>query len=226
VFHQTFGGALEPAAMTDGLGERWAIQDNFQKLHACCQYAHATVEATLELRAQLGRAPDDDAIERVVVETHPRARTLDGDAPPTTLAARFSIPHAAAASALLGHAGAEAFSTAVIEDRRIASLRQRVELAAFEPLPAPPDDRPARVTWYLADGTRMSAACLSARGGPDRPFSVQEILAKIAGITAPVHPGFDALAGALTADPERFAATPWSALVAQLTAGNSPCTGQ
>ncbi len=218
VFHQTFGGAVEPAAMTDGLGQRWAIQDNFQKLHACCQYAHATVEATLELRAQLGRAPNDHTIERVVVETHPHARQLDGDAPPTTLAARFSIPHAAAASALLGHAGAEAFSTAAIEDRGIAALRARVELAPFEPLPPPPDERPARVTWHLADGTRLSAECLSARGGPDRPFSVPEILAKIAGITTPVYAGFDALADELAADPGRFAETPWPALVARLTA--------
>jgi len=44
------------------------------------------------------------------------------------------------------------------------------------------------VTWELTDGRRLTAECLSARGGPDRPFSAAEIAAKALGIVAAPYP--------------------------------------
>ena len=44
--------------------------------------------------------------------------TLDNREPATSLAAKFSIPHIAAAACLYGHAGADAFAGAHLNDRR------------------------------------------------------------------------------------------------------------
>lgn len=70
----------------------------------------------------------------------------------------------------------------------IAGLRERVTIGAFEPEPEWPHDRPARVTWILSDGTRIERECLSARGGPDRPFADADIRAKIVDIVQEPYP--------------------------------------
>ena len=114
--------------------------------------------------------------------------TLDNREPATSLAAKFSIPHIAAAACLYGHAGAEAFAGARLNEAPLAHLREKVELAPFDNVPAWPNDRPARVTVTLDDGSAHASECISARGGPDKPFGPDIIEAKINGIMAPAYP--------------------------------------
>ena len=84
-----------------------------------------------------------------------------------------------------------------IVDTRIATLRERVSLRPYEPKPTPPQDRPARVTWIFADGSKETAECLSARGEPGRPFTETEILEKSSSITASIYPALADKAKAL-----------------------------
>src|SRR5690606_18750903 len=101
------------------------------KLFACCQYAHSTVEALLEIRAE-----DPAIAERVValdIRTHALALKLDNARPETSLAAKFSVPHMAAAALVLGTIDAHASSPAAIVDPRIAALRERITLQPFTP---------------------------------------------------------------------------------------------
>jgi 2-methylcitrate dehydratase PrpD len=191
------GAGVNPAALRDGLGEDWAILGNFQRLYACCQFGHSTIEATLELRDTLGAARSVDDIRRIVVEIHPLGMHLDSVTPTTTLGARFSMPHITAAVTRLGHAGVDAFSLAAIADPAIAALRGRIELVPWTPAPVPPRDRPARVTWHLSDGTRLTAACESARGEPGREFTRDEILAKLDEHAGDDFPGLSTAARAI-----------------------------
>lgn len=177
VFADVLGTGFDAAALTDGLGVRWAVEDGYHKIYACCQYAHSTVEATLELRAR-GLAPAE--IEEIVVETHPRALLLTAVKPPNVLSAKFSIPHAAAAAALLATGGQRAFSDEARQDAAICALRRRVTIKPYAPIAAPPKDRPARVTWRLANGEAHSAVCESARGGADRPIAHEVLRQKFA----------------------------------------------
>ena len=197
VFAETFGAGMDPAAMTEGLGDDWAILANFERRHACCQFGHSAIESTLALLAAMpeGRVIGD--LERIVVETHPLGLNLDTVTPTTTLGARFSMPHIVAATALLGHADVAAFTMEQIADPRIAALRERVTLRPYEPTPTPPRDRPARVTWIFPDGTKQTAECPSARGEPGRPFTETEILEKSSSITASVYPALADKAKAL-----------------------------
>lgn len=169
----------------------------------------------MELLQRHGDAPED--IAAITVAVHEQAWELNGADPATTLAAKFSVPHAAAATAVLGHGGAEAFDAATLDDPRIAALRQKVEMVPFEPALPPPHDRPARVSWTLVDGTRREAECLSARGGPDRPFAAEEILAKIEAICDPVYPALGPAARRAIALDPAFLAEPWDRAVARIT---------
>ena len=97
VFVGVFGTDCRPEALTDGLGTRWAIANGYHKMFACCQYTHSAIEASLQLREKFADRRAD--LEQIVVETHPLAMQLTTVEPETTLAAKFSIPHAAAAIA-------------------------------------------------------------------------------------------------------------------------------
>ena len=215
-----FGATAHPEALTEDLGRSWAATDAYHKLHACCQYAHAAVEASLQIAAALPKPARPEDISAIRIETHWRARKLDNPRPATTLAARFSLQHALATVATHGHAGAAAFGAPTLADPALAALRERVSIAAFDPEPDWPNDRPARVAWELADGSRIERTCLSARGGPDRPFAEAELRDKIAGILAEPCPGMVRVADGLLALDPALLARPWrDTLAAGLAAG-------
>jgi 2-methylcitrate dehydratase PrpD len=189
-FHRAMGATAHLERLTEGLGESWAIRDGYHKLFACCQYAHSTVEALLEARAEIGEARIDEIVT-VDVRAHALALKLDDARPRTSLGAKFSVPHAAAAALVRGDVSADACAPAAIGDPRIARLRERVRLSPFTPVPAPPHDRPASVTVTLADGTAVERTCMSAIGSPDRPLGLDILLdQKLAGAVGDVHPRF------------------------------------
>ena len=160
-------------------------------------------------------------VQRVAVETHPLGMTLDNREPATSLAAKFSIPHIAAAACLYGHAGAEAFAGAHLNDAPLATLREKVELVPFENVPAWPNDRPARVTVTLDDGSAHTGECISARGGPDKPFGQDVIQSKINGIMAPAYPNAPAVMGQCLSLDRSLLDMRWRDVVAGLVAGAS-----
>lgn len=183
-----FGADIDPGELTRGLGEAWAVEDGYHKMHACCQYGHSTVEAIADAIGP-GQRPDPADVRTIRIETHENALKLDNPRPATTLAAKFSIQHIAAASLCFGHAGARAFHAATLRDPAVDALRARVEIAAFEPAMPAPNDRPSRVTIALKDGGELRGECLSARGGKDRPFSEEQIRDKAAANLDDAYPG-------------------------------------
>ncbi|MGD9985971.1 MmgE/PrpD family protein [Pseudonocardia sp.] len=179
---------VTPGELTAGLGERWGVEDGYQKPYACCQYLHASVEAAATLVVAL---PDDvDAIASVEVRTHPLGAALTEADPATTLAGRFSLPHAV--STVLHHRTTDAavFSGAHLHDPGTAALRGRVRVEEWADTPAAPHDRPSTVRVTLRDGRVLEETVLSAAGGPDRPLSRPELLAKYETLTGGLRPGF------------------------------------
>ena len=217
VFATGLGAECKPEEISRDLGGVWAITQNFQKLHACCQFLHSTVEAMLDIQQQCGGALPAEKIAGIAIEAHPRAERLAGTRPPTTLGAKFSLPHAAAAVAVLGHAGAAAFAADSLNDPRIDALRQKVEILPFEPIPEWPNDRPSRIRLTLDDGAALESECMSARGGPDRPFACEEILEKIDGICDPVYPRLGGFARQAIALDGALLDRPWDQVVSDFT---------
>lgn len=217
VYATVLGGRPVPQRLVEGLGEQWAVLDGYTKVYACCQHLHSAVEATLELRAAHPALAQHGRIETIDVQTHPLALPLVNRAPRTTLGAKFSMPHAVAAALLHGNAGATAFSVETLEDAAMGQLRQRVTTTAWEPLLPPPNDRPARVTVRLVDGSSVTAECLSARGGPDRPLPVDTWRAKLVELAQPVYPRTVPVFDEIVAGDARRRAQPWPELVRELT---------
>jgi 2-methylcitrate dehydratase PrpD len=213
VFTFSFGTRAMPEKLVEGLGSAWSVANGYHKIFACCGYAHSAVEATLDIRSRMGaRKPED--IDEIVVETGPGGMTLTTVNPETVLAAKFSLPHAVAATAQLGTAGARAFTYDTLADASIAALRRRVRLAPYDNVQPAPKDRPARVRLKFKDGEEISAVCESARGGADQPFDEPTLLSKLAENTGAVFPGAPAVLAAIIKGDAALAAKPWRDVLA------------
>jgi len=103
VYSTVFGAAVCPNAISDGLGNVWAVSAGYHKLHACCQYSHAAVEATLDVMSEISKLVDSTDIQSIHLDTHRLGRKLDNPSPSTTLAAKFSMQHVLATAAHHGH---------------------------------------------------------------------------------------------------------------------------
>ena len=80
------------------------------------------------MRERLGTGRRVEDIEEILVETHPRGLTLTAVEPRTVLSAKFSMPHAMAATAIAGTGGQPAFSEEALHEPRITELRRKVRL--------------------------------------------------------------------------------------------------
>jgi 2-methylcitrate dehydratase PrpD len=170
---------VEEAALTDGLGERWQLADGYFKRHAACRYTHPVLDALADLEV------DPDRVESVSVETYPAAARLHESRPETELAAKFSIPFAAATALVTGETSPEAFREAAITPETLA-LAERVSVGVGEEFAArAPDQRGARVTVATPDET-LTREVLAARGGDHDPFTEAELETKFHTLVDPV----------------------------------------
>jgi 2-methylcitrate dehydratase PrpD len=186
VFVGAYKTNAKPDALVAGLGDTWSVTNGYHKVFACCGYAHSAVEATLELLGRMQKKKEE--IAEIVVEAAPGGQALRNAEPETVLAAKFSMPHAIAATVQLGTAGARAFTQDKLEDAEISKLRKRVRLQPYPDIKPAPNDRPARVTMRFDDGAEMSAVVESARGGADKPFDEPTLLSKLAENAGSVFP--------------------------------------
>ena len=109
--------------------------------------------------------------------------------PATTLAARFSLPHIAAITLILGHASTACFATTTLSDPAIAALRDKVRVLPFDMGKSLGHHWPAAVA-IKAAGKVYQATHVTARGGHGEPYSEEEILKKIDILTCKPYPSF------------------------------------
>jgi 2-methylcitrate dehydratase PrpD len=123
--------------------------------------------------------PAPEEIARIDVATYRFASVMRHPDPPNSFAAKYSLPHAAAAVVLRGNAGYGSFTEAVVQDPAIAALRQRVHIAEDPQMTTvAPRLKPARVTVTLTDGRQSTQTCESPRGDFQRPYQEADIRAK------------------------------------------------
>lgn len=169
-FGQLVGDGFQTDNMLDELGQCWEIGRNYFRLRACCNPTYAALDALEAALAELRPTPDD--IERIEVATYRFASVMQNPAPANTFAARYSLPHAAAAIVVRGDAGYASFTEAALNDPTIAALRQRVQIREEPQFTSQvPQHKPARVTVTLKDGRQCSKTCESAAGDYQRPYS-------------------------------------------------------
>ncbi len=182
-FGHILGDEFDPNMLVDGLGERYEIMRGYFKPHSACRYAHAAVDAVLELTSHKKLKPDE--IRSVEVATYDIAATLKETHPTTPLAGRFSIPHTVAATLVLGHANPEAFTLDALNNPDIQALASKVILTENPDFTAmAPAKRPASVTIIFNSGEEKQHTVYSSKGDPDQPMSPDELETKFQQLTS------------------------------------------
>lgn len=188
VFGRVASDTFWEAALTEALGTRWEVSRNYFKMHACCRYNHAALDA---LGAVMRETPDlaPEAIDRVMVESYSLAAELDDPRPQNVLAAKFSVPFAVATTVVNRASTVESFAADKVADPAIRALAERVRVVEDPKMSARlPDERPARVTVALRDGRTFSAHTATNRGDYADPYASAEIAQKYRSLTARLWP--------------------------------------
>src|SRR5213593_2717756 len=176
-FAQLVGDGFRPEVVTEELGQRWEIARNYFRLRACCNPIYAALDALEDILTDL--RPHPASIESIEVATYRFAANMRDPDPVNYFAAKYSLPHAAAALVLRGDAGYHAFTEEVVRDPAIAAFRRRVTVREDPDLSAHvPRLKPARVTVTFTDGRQVTRLRESARGDYQDPYGEGEVRSK------------------------------------------------
>lgn len=150
------------------------------KYFPCCGAAHRVLDSLLELRNEVGFAPD--AVERIVATVgYLNFRNLKYDKPQTPMEARFSMQYCAAVAVLNGAVRLADFTAQAIGRPEFRAFLGRTKLEhhaasdeAIDPSAAPPHV----VEIFLKDGRRFHRARKFPKGSPADPLSEAERISK------------------------------------------------
>jgi 2-methylcitrate dehydratase PrpD len=194
VFMEILEAKMATEALISQIGNEWSLNASYHKIYACCQHGHSSIEAVLEMLDLAHDFPPIHDIAAIDVYTFPLALSLNNATPPTTLGAKFSLPHMVAAALIYKTGGPRAFYQDTLSDPTVAILREKVNLMPFDKSLTPPNDRPSKIVIKTYGGKIFEQECLSSQGGPDRPFSQDVVLNKINDLSAIDLPGLVHLA--------------------------------
>ena len=182
VFGHVVSDSFDSEAFAADLGTRWEVSRNYFKMHSCCRYNHAALDALAMLRA--AHRFDTDEIAGIVVETYALAVELNDPAPKNVLAGKFSVPFAIATALVNGTTQVQSFTMPNVENPEILALAQKVSVIEDRAMTAMlPHKRPARVSVTLSDGRCLQAATETNRGDWSDPYPATEIREKYLSLT-------------------------------------------
>ena len=177
--------ANEVADWWSDLGSTWLITEQYFKPHPVCRWAQPAVEAALRLRAAHTIDPGD--IVRVEVATFHEGARLTVRHPANTEQAQYSLPFPLAAALVRGALGATEVTGEALADPTIAAMANLVVITEDDDHNARfPDERLARVTIELADGSRLASPDTYASGDPHTALSDEQIRHKFHALAEPV----------------------------------------
>ena len=185
VFGNVVSDSFDTGAMIDQLGRRWEVTRNYFKLHSCCRYNHAALDALEMIVGDHPQVRVADKIHRIEVRTYGLAAEMSEQAPQNTLAAKFSIPFAVATCLINGSSGVASFTWDAVRSTSVRKLAKHVVVTEDPEMSAMlPEMRPASVTVHMRDGSVFEAATETNRGDWRDPYSQTELREKYCSLAA------------------------------------------
>jgi 2-methylcitrate dehydratase PrpD len=186
-FRAYLDGEYDAHAVTDGLGETWAVPGINFKPYPANHFCHAGIDAALALRAR-GLRPGEVASLTLGVST-PVLPTIGEPIetkrrPETAYQAQFSGPYTVAAGLFGGHGlglGLDDFTDDLARDPARRALMAKVDVVDdADATDVFPRQFAAVLTAVTAAGETMTERVMTNRGGADRPLSDEELALKFA----------------------------------------------
>ena len=168
---------LDSAAMLDGLGTTWEVEQNAFKPYSCGIVSHPVIDAAIALRTQIG---DPASIASVDVTVRPVVLDVMGVVEPQDgLQSKFSVYHCFAVGLLDNAAGPDQYTDERALDQPVVTLRRKVT-ARLDPQ-MPKDACHVEVT--LTDGRRLGYHVDHASGSVDNAMTDEQLRDKFLGLT-------------------------------------------
>ncbi len=184
-FSRFVSESFDPSQMTAGLGESYAICENYFKPFPTCRFTHPGIEA---LKALLSRHPiDPGQVKQITLTSFKAAVHAGGGVPANLEALRFSLPYLLAVLLIYRRIDRGILSEERLHEAAVRELAARVELvlsAEYESLR--PGRNAAHVAVELSDGRVLSHETLDCPGDPLNPLPAEVIHRKFNELAGPV----------------------------------------
>jgi 2-methylcitrate dehydratase PrpD len=165
--------------ITQKLGDTWEISLNTYKPFACGIVEHPAIDGCIQLRNE--HKLKGDEIESISLKVHPLVLELTGKKTPQTgLEGKFSVYHSSAVAVIHGAAGEEEYSDAVVRDRKVIALRDKVVATVDKAM----HEDQVHVTIKLKNGKSLEKYVEHAVGSLGRPMSDTDLEAKFRALCA------------------------------------------
>ncbi|HZC99117.1 MAG TPA: MmgE/PrpD family protein [Actinomycetes bacterium] len=166
----------DPARLTDGLGDRWAVLETSFKLHACCRHTHPAADALLQVMRE--HRLSADRLTRVRAMVHQAAIDVLGPVtdPRTVHQSKFSMGFVLALIALYGRAGTAEFTDEQLGNPEVLAFLDRVEMVVD-----PEIDAAYPLRWMggveveTVEGERFASRVDVPKGDPGNTLSRPEL---------------------------------------------------
>jgi len=184
-FSQFLSDRFDPQVLVAGLGEGYAISENYFKPYPSCRFTHPALDALEEMLGERKISPAE--IARISVTTFKAAVHTASKPPANVEAMRFSVPYLIAARLCRGSISLGTLDQAIVSDPQVMDLAGRVQMSASEEYErVRPERNPAKVTLHLQDGQEVVHEVMNCLGDPRKPMSREALVRKFLGLAGPV----------------------------------------
>lgn len=175
---------VEERRITEGLGERFTVDEGYLKPYPSCRHTHAAIEAALSLRRSVemlyGDVPIEDIVE-IRVHTYENAIRIAGQTvvPKSAEDAKFSIQYALAFTLVKGFFGIASLDINALTEE-IATLAKKIRFIRCDDMEqADKGIRGAAVEVDFSDGRTFSDKVLIPEGDAATPLSDKRLREKL-----------------------------------------------
>ena len=184
IFGSVVSNKFDDKSAVELLGKRFEVSRNYFKLHACCRYNHAALDALWKIIEQHSEVKNINQIEKIEVQSYNLAAELKDQNPRNVLACKFSVPFAIATTLANLDSGVLSFTENMRTNKNIQNLCQKVTIVEDINMTGKlPNLRPADVYIQMANGSTFKAQVTTNRGDWQDPYSEEELKQKFISLT-------------------------------------------
>ena len=184
IFGSVVSNKFDDKSAVELLGKRFEVSRNYFKLHACCRYNHAALDALWKIIEQHSEVKNINQIEKIEVQSYNLAAELKDQNPRNVLACKFSVPFAIATTLANLDSGVLSFTENMRTNKNIQNLCQKVTIVEDTNMTGKlPNLRPADVYIQMANGSAFKAQVTTNRGDWQDPYSEEELKQKFISLT-------------------------------------------
>ena len=184
IFDGVASNKFDDKSAIELLGKRFEVNRNYFKLHACCRYNHAALDALWKIIEQHSEVKSTNEIKKIEVQSYNLAAELSDQNPRNVLACKFSIPFAISTTLVNLDSGVLSFTESMRSNKNIQNLCQKINIVEDTTMTEKtPDLRPAVVQVLMENGSTFKAQVTTNRGDWQDPYSEEELKQKFISLT-------------------------------------------